>query len=314
MRNTKKLWVILFIVCFTGCQNFIDSISGTSTTNNRNAQYLTKAEQIQNIYWSCVESPSTIDQNISIWKEEFGPEIVDKAFYHYNHRNETIKLIPESFTLEDSIGKIKNQRDTNSCSAFAASYMMNILVSKTLQENKDYEIDPYFIYYLARKNNRIKLSLDNGVHIKYVLDTLKEYGVWSSNMYVDSKMIPIDYDKKLSFKLKDYRAITDRSQGLINELQKILAIEQLPILIQIAINKSNFDSYNGITKNMILDFTNYHALCIIGYETRERIVYFKAANSWGTSWGDDGFLWIHQDWFFNKELIPAIWIPVKDYY
>lgn len=122
MRNTKKLCLILFIVCFTGCQNFIDSISGTSTTNFRYAQYLTKAEQIQNItYWSCVESPSTIDQNIAIWKEEFGNEIVDKAFYHYKHKIETNE-IPESFTLEDSIGKIKNQRDTNSCSAIAASY------------------------------------------------------------------------------------------------------------------------------------------------------------------------------------------------
>ena len=170
------------------------------------------------------------------------------------------------------------------------------------------------LIFLARKNNGMKLSLDNGVHIDYVLDSLKEYGVWSSNMYVDSKTIPIDYVKFRAFKLKDYFEIQTRTESLISDLQYIIAIEQLPILIKIAINKKNFDHYKGITKNMILDFTNYHALCIIGYETRERIVYFKAANSWGTSWGDDGFLWIHQDWFFNKELIPAIWIPVKDYY
>ena len=46
-------------------------------------------------------------------------------------------------------------------------------------------------------------------------------------------------------------------------MQKILALEQLPILIKIAINKSNFDAYNGITKNMILDFTNYHVVLYI---------------------------------------------------
>jgi C1A family cysteine protease len=221
---------------------------------------------------------------------------------------------PESFTLEKRMGKILNQGTTNSCTGHAATYFMNILLSKTLGSNKDYSINPYFNYYYARKESGL-LDQDGGAYIRSTLNALRRYGIWCCNMTTPFQQVPSDYCKEQSFKLKAYESISQYSNTLIDDLKYVLSIEQLPLMLCVNIIERNIDSYYGTMKGDTMGVSSgWHAMCAIGYETRSDGVYFKVANSWSSRWGDNGFAWIHEDYFKTKSLISEIWCPTKEYY
>jgi hypothetical protein len=46
-----------------------------------------------------------------------------------------------------------------------------------------------------------------------------------------------------------------------------------------------------------------HAMCIVGYDDNKDGGAFLVANSWGTAWGEDGFIWIDYDHFVASNLV-----------
>ena len=222
--------------------------------------------------------------------------------------------VPEAFTLEHRMGKILNQGTTNSCTGHAATYFMNILLSKTLGSNKDYNLNPFFNYYFARKESGL-LDQDGGAYIRSTLSALRHYGVWACSMSTPTQNVPPDYSKDNSFKLKGYESVLQYSNTLTEDLKYILSVEQLPLMLCVNIIDRNIDSYYGTMKGDSRGVSSgWHAMCAIGYETRKDGTYFKVANSWSSRWGDGGFAWIHEDYFKTKSLISEVWCPTKEYF
>lgn len=54
-----------------------------------------------------------------------------------------------------------------------------------------------------------------------------------------------------------------------------------------------------------------HAMMLCGYSSERRA--FLSLNSWGRSWGKNGFFWISEDWIGDANLVSSIWIPTKGF-
>ena len=217
--------------------------------------------------------------------------------------------VPTSFTLANKIGKILNQGQTNSCTGFAATYFMNVLVNKTMNTTKDYNINPFFNYYWGRDFSGTLINGDSGAYIRSTLQARSKKGIWCCNMSTTTQKPPEDYDENIAFKLKGYQSIdmTDR----LENMKYILSIEQLPIMSCVRIIYNNVDTWTGEMKgDDSSPASGWHAMTIVGYETRKDGIWFHTANSWGTvQFGDKGFAWIHEDYFKNPNLVAELWCP-----
>ncbi len=74
------------------------------------------------------------------------------------------------------------------------------------------------------------------------------------------------------------------------------AVARQPIAVGVASSSGSFLSY----KSGILDSTGCgtnltHAVNIIGYGTENGIPYWIVKNSWGTKWGEKGYMRIKRD-------------------
>lgn len=228
-----------------------------------------------------------------------------------------ISSVPYEFTLANKIGKILNQGQTNSCTGHAATYFMNILISKTLSADSDYKLNPFFNYYYARKESGL-LGSDSGAYIRSTLNALRKYGVWSCNMANPFQKPPADYKESESFKLKGYEKLIQLSDMLIEDMKYILSIEQLPFLCCVNIIPKNYNTWSGKMKmpdnGEWYESSGWHAMTVVGYKIEKDGVYFHTANSWGSANGDKGFAWIHEDYFKNPILVSEIWCPTKTYF
>nr|WP_033824661.1 C1 family peptidase [Kitasatospora sp. MBT63] len=69
------------------------------------------------------------------------------------------------------------------------------------------------------------------------------------------------------------------------------AVSQGPVVVSIAGENSDFRSFSGegILDNPSCPRTIDHVVSIVGYGTQGGVDYWIVKNSWGTSWGKDGF-------------------------
>jgi C1A family cysteine protease len=74
------------------------------------------------------------------------------------------------------------------------------------------------------------------------------------------------------------------------------AVAKQPVVIAIEADTRYFQSYSGgvLTDSTKCGTNLDHAVEIVGYGTLNGIDYWKVRNSWGTSWGLDGYVLIQR--------------------
>lgn len=236
-----------------------------------------------------------------------------------------ISSLLKEYSLENKLGKILDQKSTNACTGFSAVYLMNILMSKTLEESnyKHYNLNPFFCYYWARYFSDLDVNKDEGAYLRSSLKGLNKKGVWSCDTMKDPlSKIPNDFNSEISFKLMGYEKIDldnnyNNSSSIINKLKVILSKEELPLYCCVKILEDKIDSWTGkfYLPDNNMKSGGWHAMTVVGYKVdNKNITWFKTANSWGTSWGDKGYAWIHEGYFKDSDLICEAWSPIIEYY
>ena len=92
-------------------------------------------------------------------------------------------------------------------------------------------------------------------------------------------------------------AYYDQSQTDVaaNTSAIMTAIAAQPVAVAIEADTTTFQSYNsGIITSSACGTNIDHAVTAVGYGTSGTTGYYIVRNSWGTSWGQAGYVWIGQ--------------------
>jgi len=218
---------------------------------------------------------------------------------------------PPSIILTEYLPPVADQGQQGSCVGWSSAYYCfsysvahNLRLSPELRKQERWQFSPAFLYHTGNGGK------DTGMSIGTAFKLLTEQGcaTMAEMPYVeaDTTSPPPGIAKE---RAKKYRAektgclATNAEAGSFNaEAAKVyLATAKNPFVIGVPVFKDfvNAPTTPGyiyvpdatLTKDK--DFLGWHAITIIGYDDEKHA--FRMVNSWGTGWGDQGFLWLSED-------------------
>ena len=227
--------------------------------------------------------------------------------------------IPESYDksidfvdLRKEMGSITNQSVFNCAPVDAVSTLYKYKFSKIAESNISTTFEPSrsFIYYNARQY--YNSLVDNGCSIRNTLKSFSKLGACSEHRFeLNSRNInqkPTDdcYKNSKRHRVKTYQRLRQDIDCLKAALQN-----GEPFIFGCSV-MSSFDSKEVSTSGIIpLPEDNdkpiaAHAMVAVGYDSNNRL--FIVRNSWGESWGDNGYCYIPYDYILNESVCADFWI------
>lgn len=203
-------------------------------------------------------------------------------------------FLPPAADLSPAFPTPGDQGQQSSCTAWAVGYALrSYYEGKRQQWNfsaANQLISPAYIY-----NHLHNYSGDcsQGTPISYALDLLKTHGAPTLDAfpYVENdctlKPNPAVMGAASQFRIRSWQALDpkkiDDAKGQIHRGN--------PVVFGMDIS-DEFEKWSGdaVYDNTSSPRTGGHAMVIVGYSEARQA--FKIINSWGTSWGDNGFGWI----------------------
>lgn len=210
--------------------------------------------------------------------------------------------LPDNFDISHFLPPIRSQGTQGSCVSWAISYYLKSLQEK-IENETDFTIND--ITSPAYTYNQITQGNCTGTQLVETLELLKTKGVctWNSFPYTGTncELQPTDKqdEQALQNRISDYKCLS--GENMVNEM-KGLIYQRKPIIIS-AYLSSEFGKIDrfGLTayREHQVDYSldRCHAMLVVGYSDNYKA--FKVVNSWGTDWGDDGFVWIDYAAFHN---------------
>jgi len=213
-----------------------------------------------------------------------------------------LSVVNPTYSLEKYAPYAGNQGVCSSCVGWACGYaclsMSFAIKHKTYDRAKITKMANSAMYVYVQIAN----DCESGAVLPTALENLKSHGDcllkdFNPSQY-DSSISDL-IEKASKYKVASFTPIFDINDGLEKKIyQTQLALENdKPVMIGATIYSSfekvsnlnsiwhpNLDSERELGK---------HALCVIGYDSYKRL--FKILNSWGESWGENGFFYIDYD-------------------
>lgn len=195
------------------------------------------------------------------------------------------------------------QGNVSTCVGWAAAYgalstQQNIRMGITNSYQKwARAFDPHFLYNFIKSDN--DRWCNNGASIPDAMKVLENYGckpfIWDP--WLDC------YDKKTFgkfplalasvYKIEDWYSIPQ--SGIVENIKLALSYK-LPVSIGMELTQSFMSgtslSYGLYSPRAGEKYIGGHAMCVIGYDDTKFGGSFEVMNSYGTGYGDQGFIWI----------------------
>lgn len=230
-------------------------------------------------------------------------------------------VLPESYSLKKYCPMVKSQSSYGTCTSWATAYAARTIaeaikwgwadMNKITQE----AFSPIFVY--AQIKQRDDSNCQKGSFISDALNLMKTKGVSkfsSFNVlcasYVNSTLL----NDARQYKIDDYFTLFSinftNGNEKVRKVKKALS-EDCPVVIAMWI-PSSFHQAKSLWSGLDVDTRKhgYHAMCVIGYDNAKNGGSFQIMNSWGTNWGENGFVWVkYSD--FAKYVDQAYEIYVK---
>lgn len=235
----------------------------------------------------------------------------------------SVTNLPSSVDLSSHFPPVFNQQNYGTGVAISVAYYLRTYLYgvennlSTLDLMNDYnQFSPKDLFLAIPAS--MKGANCNGTYFKAAFDVLKNRGVAKlstapyNNLSNCTAIPPANWDTEASnFKIQNYFRINlDKIS-----LKKYLA-QGRPIVVGIKvgdelINANNSNVLSSQTFNITGNNT-FHSLVVCGYDdSKGANGAFRVINSWGISWGDNGYLWIDQNYFCSSDFcsIALIALP-----
>jgi hypothetical protein len=218
--------------------------------------------------------------------------------------------LPEEYSLKNYAPYAASQGRYGTCSAWSMSYCaMTITDSiafgrKNRSDSTEHVFSPFYFY---RKIKPYDKYANDGISMSDGLNLLKYTGVpyRSEEEKADQRFENFDinqYENSSLYKIESYTRLY--SSYLSNEVNvstiKKALTQNKPVVIAIYCPDSFDNVYGADWKPSDYDKNNKtryggHALVIVGYDDNRKGGSFLIQNSWGTYWGNEGYVWINYD-------------------
>jgi len=182
----------------------------------------------------------------------------------------TTKPIPKKFSLRDKQTPVVNQNGIGICVPCA--------LCSTIEPFYKEDLSECWIY--QRRSNA-----GEGMELREALKLVHKQGTCTDSCFPLSSLCKrkVCTEEKINEESKLYK-ITSYHR-VFHDIPGTLYANQSPIFAAIPVY-SNWGS-DGHIPMPGGDFLGYHGICITGYDLTQKILEFK--NSWGSSWGDNGY-------------------------
>lgn len=222
--------------------------------------------------------------------------------------------LPPSVDLRGWLPPVGNQGPQGSCTAWATAYgAMSFMFRHAVSERMgaqasvpDIRFSPSYVY------NQIHQGKCSGTSFISVLETINRNGALELAQFpykaTDCARQPESgqIEQSKPQRLLTYRHI-EGSKDSIDRIRGELA-KRRPVLF--AMNTggqgSAFNKYKAGVFNELLEKSGPHAMLLVGYD--DRAGNFTILNSWGTNWGENGFMRISYEAFFANLLGSHVYV------
>lgn len=216
----------------------------------------------------------------------------------YDPANTTLE---KNIDLTEHFTPIKNQGDVGSCTTFTIASIYEYILKKNGQGEHD--LSERFVFYFT---NILKNKPEGGSTFKEVIDTIAEKGI------CDEELCPYEIDliqsPPTSSALEDAlkHQIVKAMNVKVAHNDIVCALTQgYPVAISLKIFNSFASNYKGIVQmptqeELDSDEYGFHAMVICGYNEDKHL--YKVRNSWGESFGDNGYCYIPALYIEDEEL------------
>lgn len=218
--------------------------------------------------------------------------------------------LPSRFSLEDYCPIPQSQGQYGTCTGWATAYAFRSILEAVRHGWTDKiqitneAFSPLFLY--ARIKQSIDMNCSLGSVISDAFSQMKNVGVAKKNDFnhMCTSFVPNDIIASASkHKIANFSTIVNNGyfptshDMTIQKVKKAIASRQ-PVVISMNVYPSFHkckDVWNGdLTGNF-----GRHAMCVVGYDDNKYGGAFRIMNSWGTDWGDNGFVWVKYSDFYK---------------
>jgi len=212
--------------------------------------------------------------------------------------------LPGAFSLKQYSPIPENQGDYGTCVGWATAFTARTISESVRLQRTDKALtvrnvfSPTHLYKSISDNEG-----ENGASIYVAMEFLRDTGAArrrSEELRLKFPDVPVTlFAPSEKFPIKDFVRLFIHSKGetgTVNEkvppVKKSLA-EGKPVVIGMNCPDSFFYA-EGLWKPAESPYRDYggHAMCVVGYDDNMYGGAFEIQNSWGTDWGNEGYIWI----------------------
>ena len=212
--------------------------------------------------------------------------------------------LPASVDMRAAWWKINNQENTGSCVGWAtADGVVRWHMTKAGKISQTTLLSPRHIWMASKETDTITTRPESfiegaGTTLKAAVDVARKHGVALMDdlpFHIQTKMYTGNENafyascaqRKISAYFNLHRNLSSWKTWLAGTGPILAAFNVDSSWDNAALNNGNIDTFHPDTVR------GGHAICIVGYRADGR---FIVRNSWGTTWGVNGFGYLHPDY------------------
>ncbi len=218
----------------------------------------------------------------------------------YIYKNDSTEVLRESVDLREWDTIVESQDSLGSCAANAITNAYELCVNRLYPEYFTH-LSRLFVYYNTRVEHGI-VEEDEGMFLRDGMKSLAKFGVCAESLW------PYDITKFTEQPTEE--CYKDAEKRKILKYQKLISTYYITQVLNnnkpVVFGMEIYESFMNLNDRIsTVSFPSRkekslggHGMCMVGYNLKERL--FLAKNSFGASWGDNGYCWIPFD-YINQE-------------